>query len=235
MLRLFFLLFCGALCLLQPAYAQKSTKETQQNLTNFSTTSENIELKLQEPKDLQDENIAQESPKKSFGIKVDGGTSAGYSELELNQKTFQENEIESGLWRAGLGYDVFYEFYPINRIVINLFFGSSVEITQYRVGGKVKNYNDGIRNEDHAYDWGERFYAGSRINHIGVVIRIYENHKLSIVLRRAFLADFRLGNYDLPFSNSPWVSSQNVQISGSDMSIRAINNTQILVSYSLYF
>ncbi|WP_066387127.1 hypothetical protein [Helicobacter himalayensis] len=235
MLRLFFLLFCGALCLLQPAYAQKSTKETQQNLTNFSTTSENIELKLQEPKDLQDENIAQESPKKSFGIKVNGGTSAGYSELELNQKTFQENEIESGLWRAGLGYDAFYEFYPINRIVINLFFGSSVEITQYRVGGKVKNYNDGIRNEDHAYDWGERFYAGSRINHIGVVIRIYENHKLSIVLRRAFLADFRLGNYDLPFSNSPWVSSQNVQISGSDMSIRAINNTQILVSYSLYF
>ena len=39
-------------------------------------------------------------PKENFGVQGSGFSTSGYSELELNNKTFQENVIDASLWRA---------------------------------------------------------------------------------------------------------------------------------------
>lgn len=174
-----------------------------------------------------------EIPKDSFGVQGGGFSASGYSELELNNKTFEENEIDTALWRAGAEYRVYYEFHPFKHTSINLFFGTSLEITQYRAGGKTKAYNDGIYNEDHSYNWGGRFYYGNRVNKLGVTISINHFHKLHIVLRQAFLDDFNLAAVGLPFANTLWANSQNAQLSSGGA--RVLQNTQILITYNLFF
>ena len=165
-------------------------------------------------------------PKENFGVQGSGFSTSGYSELELNNKTFQENEIDASLWRAGAEYRVYYEFHPFKHTSINLFFGTSI-------GGKTKAYNDGIYNEDHSYNWGGRFYYGNRVNKLGVTISINHFHKLHIILRQAFLDDFNLAAVGLPFANTLWANSQNAQLSSSGA--RALQNTQILITYILAF
>lgn len=172
-------------------------------------------------------------PKSPFGIEGSGYSASGYSELELNNKTFQENEIDASLWRAGAEYRVYYEFRPFKHTSIHLFFGTSLEITQWRTGGKTKAYNDGIYNEDHSYDWGGRFYYGNRVNKLGITININHFHKFHIVLRQAFLDDFNLAAVGLPFANTLWTSSQNAQLSSGG--VRTLQNTQILITYNLFF
>ncbi|WP_394997784.1 hypothetical protein [uncultured Helicobacter sp.] len=172
-------------------------------------------------------------PKDSFGVQGGGFASSGYSELELNNKTFKQNEIDTTLWRAGAEYRVYYEFHPFKHTSINLFFGTSLEITQYRTGSRTKAYNDGIYNEDHSYDWGGRFYYGNRVHKLGVAISINHFHKLHIILRQAFLDDFNLAVVGLPFANTLWANSQNAQLSSGGA--RALQNTQILITYILYF
>lgn len=171
--------------------------------------------------------------KDKFGIQGDGFSSSGYSELELNNQTFQENEVDTSLWRAVAEYRVFYEFHPFTHTSINLFFGSSLEITQYRAGGKTKTYNDGIYHEDHSYDWGGKFYYGGRVNKLGITININGLHKFHIVIRQAFIDDFNLGAVGLPFANTLWADAQNAQLSlgGS----RTLQNTQILLTYDFVF
>ncbi|WP_395149048.1 hypothetical protein [uncultured Helicobacter sp.] len=168
-----------------------------------------------------------------FGIQGGGFSSSGYSELELNNKTFQQNEIDTSLWRAVAEYRVFYEFHPFTHTSVNLFFGTSLEITQYRTGGKTKTYNDGIYREDNSYDWGGKFYYGGRVNKLGITININGLHKFHIVIRQAFIDDFNLGAVGLPFANTLWVDAQNAQLSlgGS----RTLQNTQILLTYDFVF
>ncbi|RAX54574.1 hypothetical protein CCY97_05510 [Helicobacter sp. 10-6591] len=169
-----------------------------------------------------------------FGITTRGSVNSGYSELELNQNSFQENEIEAALWRAGVGYNVYYEFRPFTHTTINLFFGTSIEITQYRTGGKKKPYNDGIYHAENAYDWGDWLFYGNRVNNIGVAITLYKQHKIYLILRQAFLDNFDFSYLGLSLGSN-FLTNSRIMQEGIGAGIAAFNNTQILLNYTLDF
>lgn len=195
---------------------------------NPSSTLQNLPTEIQHDKDLDTQ--------KDSGVQLDTYSLDGYSVLELNNQRFKENEIEPSLWRAGVGYKVYYKFHPAKNTFINFHFGTSIEITQNRLGGKVKAYDDGMFNEDYAYDWGSRILQSGSVSNFGVIISIAGKHHITLTIRQVFLDNaMLLRQYatNLPIiSQIPLVGQQNQLTSATN---RIFNNTQILASYSLYF
>ena len=180
-----------------------------------SHTLKNIDIK----QDIQEDQM---QPQEGIDVKLDTYSQDGYSALELNNKSFKENEIEAALWRAGVGYRAYYRFRPAKDLLINFHFGTSIEITQNRLGGKTKTYNDEMFNEEHAYDWGFRVMQSGSVSNIGVTISIAGKHNM--------LKRYASGSSLV--DGIPWVSAQNQLTSATNA---LFNNTQILASYSLYF
>lgn len=197
--------------------------------TTPSHTLKNIDTK----QDIRDDQM---QPQEGISVKLDTYSQEGYSVLELNNKSFKENEIETALWRAGIGYRASYRFRPIKDVLINFHFGTSIEITQNRIGGKTKTYNDEMFNEEHAYDWGFRVMQSGSVSNIGITISIAGRHNIQISIRQLFLDNAALLKRYAPGSSLvndvPWVSAQNKLTSATNA---LFNNTQILASYSLYF
>ncbi len=197
--------------------------------TTPSHTLKNIDTK----QDIRDDQM---QPQEGISVKLDTYSQEGYSVLELNNKSFKENEIETALWRAGIGYRASYRFRPIKDVLINFHFGTSIEITQNRIGGKTKTYNDEMFNEEHAYDWGFRVMQSGSVSNIGITISIAGRHNIQISIRQLFLDNATLLKRYAPGSSLvndvPWVSAQNKLTSATNA---LFNNTQILASYSLYF
>lgn len=191
-----------------------------------------IEKSIQE--NLQEnQSIA---PQKDISVQLDTYSLDGYSVLELNNKSFRENEVEAALWRAGVGYKVHYKFSPTRNTLINFHFGTSIEITQNRLGGKTKTYDDGLFNEDHTYDWGSRILQSGSVSNFGITVSIAGKHHIQITIRQLFLDNAALlkqyASSSYLANGVPWVSAQNQLTSVTN---RIFNNTQILASYSLYF
>ena len=182
---------------------------------------------------IQEDHI---QPQEGVYVKLDTYSQDGYSALELNSKSFKENEIEAALWRAGIGYRAYYRFRPAKDVLINFHFGTSIEITQNRLGGKTKTYNDEMFNEEHAYDWGFRVMQSGSVSNIGVTISIAGKHNIQITIRQLFLDNAallkRYASGSSLVDGIPWVSAQNQLTSATNA---LFNNTQILASYSLYF
>lgn len=194
-----------------------------------SHTLKNIDIK----QDIQEDQM---QPQEGIDVKLDTYSQDGYSALELNNKSFKENEIEAALWRAGVGYRAYYRFRPAKDLLINFHFGTSIEITQNRLGGKTKTYNDEMFNEEHAYDWGFRVMQSGSVSNIGVTISIAGKHNIQITIRQLFLDNVallkRYASGSSLVDGIPWVSAQNQLTSATNA---LFNNTQILASYSLYF
>ena len=135
-------------------------------------------------------NLPEEPPKgkiqinKNLSIDANVYMLEGYSEMELETERGSSNEFESPMTRYGAGLGLNYSIQPNKGTKLEFFVSSGLEMNIQRKGGKVKAYDTVQRYEENAYNYGERSIYTGLANSIGMIIRIANSHRLTLMFKQ---------------------------------------------------
>lgn len=177
---------------------------------------------------------------KGLSLKADVFANEGYSEAELETGNANLNEIEAPMSRYGVGIEINYAIKSNSRLKLEIFFLRALELNTQRKGGKVKAYDNGIRYEENAYDYGDKTMYSAWANSIGVALTLLRKHHLMLTLKQTQLASSGTSlGFSNTFSNKIGLSGFDSSIAGSIWGGNVMNpwaaTTQIFLTYSYVF
>lgn len=203
---------------------------------------EQVDLQPQQVQHTQDKAVAKsddsvfstQGHSSNFSIKPSAFANEGFSEAELEMGNANLNEVEAPMSRYGVGVELGYSIKPNARVKLEFFTSNALELNMQRRGGKVKAYENGVRYEENAYDYGNKMMYSTWVSNIGLSLTVLNIHRLTLVFKQAQLSNsealFML-NAHTP-SGAVWVS--NVATNSANISPYA-TNTQIFLTYSYVF
>ena len=181
--------FVSFVCVVMSAYGIEAAPMNDEEMLDISLPTQVTEPPKVAEEQQSEEAITEED--KKLSIKADSFSSEGYSEaeLEMGNTALSGNGVEAPNSRYGVGLKLNYAIKSNSRLKFEIFASNGLEINTQRRGGKVKSYDDGVRSNENAYNYGNMVAYSGWVNSIGMTLTILKTHRLMLTFKQTQLSN----------------------------------------------